>query len=55
MELSKDIDFERVLQIEEEYIRRITSEIISFKPDLVFTEKGISGHLFSIHCQSLFS
>lgn len=42
LELSKEQDFNRILQMEEEYIRRVTSEIIAFKPDLVFTEKGIS-------------
>nr|XP_002129236.1 T-complex protein 1 subunit gamma-like [Ciona intestinalis] len=42
MELSNETDFEKILQMEEEYIKRVTSEIISHKPDLVFTEKGIS-------------
>lgn len=36
-------DFTQLLKIEEEYIARICNEIIKFKPDLVFTEKGVSG------------
>lgn len=42
LELTKESDFERILQLEEEYIKKVTDEIISMKPDLVFTEKGIS-------------
>lgn len=29
--------------MEEEYIQQICEDIIRLKPDLVFTEKGISG------------
>lgn len=32
-----------MLQIEEEYIQSMCEDIIRFKPDLVFTEKGVSG------------
>lgn len=35
-------DFTALLKIEEEYIARICADIIKFKPDLVFTEKGVS-------------
>lgn len=42
LELTKESDFERILQMEEEHIKRITDEVIAMKPDLVFTEKGIS-------------
>jgi len=42
LELTKESDFERILQMEEEYIKKVTDDIISFKPDLLFTEKGIS-------------
>ena len=31
-----------MLQIEEEFIEKMCSDIIKFKPDLVVTEKGIS-------------
>ena len=34
--------------MEEEHIKRVTSEIIALKPDLVFTEKGISGQLINL-------
>lgn len=34
-----------MLEIEEEYVRRVCQDIIMFKPDLVFTEKGVSGVL----------
>lgn len=42
MELSKDTDLARALQIEEEYIRDCCADIIRLKPDLVITEKGVS-------------
>lgn len=42
MELSKDTDLSRALQIEEEYIRDCCEDIIRLKPDLVITEKGVS-------------
>lgn len=42
VELSKENDFSRMLQIEEEYIKGICDKLASFKPDLVITEKGIS-------------
>jgi hypothetical protein len=32
------------LELEEEYIRDICNDIIKHKPDLVITEKGISGN-----------
>lgn len=42
VELSRENDFSRILQIEEEYIQGLCSKIASFKPDLVITEKGVS-------------
>jgi T-complex protein 1 subunit gamma len=42
VEVKKGEDFTRMLQIEEEYVERICEDIIAVKPDLVFTEKGIS-------------
>lgn len=42
LEIMKENDFSRVLEQEEEAIRRQCDEIIRLKPDLVFTEKGIS-------------
>jgi T-complex protein 1 subunit gamma len=43
IEISKEEDWNRVLQIEEEQIKAMCEKIIEFKPDLVFTEKGVSG------------
>jgi len=42
VEIVKETDFTRLLQIEEEYIQQICSDIIALKPDLVCTEKGVS-------------
>merc|ERR1719457_123960 len=42
IELTQETDFERILQLEEEYIKKICDDIIAFKPDLVITEKGAS-------------
>eukprot|EP00050_Salpingoeca_kvevrii_P001392 m.168989 g.168989 ORF g.168989 m.168989 type:complete len:548 (+) comp10361_c0_seq5:63-1706(+) len=42
IEVTKDSDFSRILQLEEAYIERICNDIIAVKPDLVITEKGIS-------------
>lgn len=43
LELMKEGDWERVLAIEEEQVKELCEKIIALKPDLVFTEKGISG------------
>ncbi|ESO89618.1 hypothetical protein LOTGIDRAFT_204318 [Lottia gigantea] len=42
IEISKEEDFAKILQMEEEYIQKICNEVIQLKPDLVFTEKGVS-------------
>eukprot|EP00051_Salpingoeca_urceolata_P005439 m.73278 g.73278 ORF g.73278 m.73278 type:complete len:538 (-) comp14334_c0_seq1:65-1678(-) len=42
IEMSGTQDYSRILQIEEEHIKQMCMEIIAFKPDLVFTEKGVS-------------
>ena len=42
MELSKETDFARILELEESYIRDLCDDIIAMKPTLVITEKGIS-------------
>lgn len=42
VEISGETDFHRLLQLEEEYIEKMCSEIIAVKPDLVITEKGVS-------------
>jgi T-complex protein 1 subunit gamma len=48
IEISKEEDWNRVLQIEEEQIKAMCDKIIEFKPDIVFTEKGVSGMFISI-------
>lgn len=42
IEISNEEDFNKILQLEEEYIKKTCRDIISHKPDLVFTEKGVS-------------
>lgn len=43
IEITNETDWNRILEIEEEQIKLICDKIIEFKPDLVFTEKGVSG------------
>lgn len=45
IEVSKEEDWARILEIEEEQIKRLCERLIEFKPDLVITEKGVSGTL----------
>eukprot|EP00058_Branchiostoma_floridae_P004044 XP_002589532.1 hypothetical protein BRAFLDRAFT_283360 [Branchiostoma floridae] len=42
IELVSEQDFSRILQLEEEYVQKICEDIIRVKPDIVFTEKGVS-------------
>ncbi|BGP14844.1 hypothetical protein JCM10213_002717 [Rhodosporidiobolus nylandii] len=42
IEVSKEADWNRILEIEEEQVKAMCERIIEFKPDLVFTEKGVS-------------
>ncbi|KAJ8968323.1 hypothetical protein NQ317_012883 [Molorchus minor] len=42
VEISAEGDFSRLLELEEEHVRRQCEEIIALKPDVVFTEKGVS-------------
>ncbi|XP_069508919.1 T-complex protein 1 subunit gamma [Ambystoma mexicanum] len=42
IEITREEDFARILQMEEEYIQQICEDIIRLKPDVIFTEKGIS-------------
>ncbi|KAK4989995.1 T-complex protein 1 subunit gamma, partial [Elasticomyces elasticus] len=43
IEISKEEDWNRILQIEEEQVKAMCDAIIAVKPDLVITEKGVSG------------
>ncbi|CAO3636743.1 unnamed protein product [Cunninghamella echinulata] len=42
IEITKETDWNRILEIEEEQIKSMCEKIIELKPDLVFTEKGVS-------------
>lgn len=44
IEVSKEDDWMNILKQEEEFIENICRDIIAVKPDLLFTEKGISDH-----------
>lgn len=48
IEISKEEDWNRILQIEEEQVKAMCDAIIAVKPDLVITEKGVSGELGSV-------
>ncbi|KAG6533296.1 T-complex protein 1 subunit gamma-like [Zingiber officinale] len=41
-ELLKEEDWEVLLKMEEEYIQNMCMQLLTFKPDLVITEKGLS-------------
>ncbi len=43
MEFSKENDWARAQEIEEEQVKALVEKILEFKPDLVITEKGVSG------------
>lgn len=43
MEITKEADWARAQEIEEEQVKAMCSRLLEFKPDLIFTEKGISG------------
>jgi T-complex protein 1 subunit gamma len=42
VEIVGETDFTKLLQIEEEHVARMCADIIALKPDIVFTEKGVS-------------
>ncbi|KAL5005342.1 hypothetical protein ScPMuIL_018798 [Solemya velum] len=42
IEITKEEDFQKILLMEEEYIKKICDEVLQVKPDLVITEKGVS-------------
>ncbi|THH14361.1 hypothetical protein EW146_g5958 [Bondarzewia mesenterica] len=44
IEISKEADYARINQIEEEQVKGMVDRIMEFKPDLVITEKGISDY-----------
>lgn len=42
IEITKEEDWNRILQIEEEQVKAMCEAVLAFKPDLVITEKGVS-------------
>jgi T-complex protein 1 subunit gamma len=42
IEITKEDDWNRILQIEEEQVKAMCESILALKPDLVITEKGVS-------------
>ncbi|KAJ0423736.1 chaperonin Cpn60/TCP-1 family [Aspergillus carlsbadensis] len=42
IEISKEDDWNRILQIEEEQVKHMCDAILALKPDVVITEKGVS-------------
>lgn len=42
VEIMNDTDFEALLKEEEDNIRQMCADIMKYKPDMVFTEKGLS-------------
>lgn len=42
MEFTKEEDFKRALEMEEEEVKKMCEEILRVKPDIVITEKGVS-------------
>uniref|UniRef100_A0A1W7R9I1 T-complex protein 1 subunit gamma n=1 Tax=Hadrurus spadix TaxID=141984 RepID=A0A1W7R9I1_9SCOR len=42
IEITREEDFTRILELEEQHIQQLCAEIIALKPDLVITEKGVS-------------
>ncbi|KAG0430201.1 hypothetical protein HPB47_022937 [Ixodes persulcatus] len=43
IEILREEDFSKILEIEEQYIQQICADIIKLRPDVVITEKGVSG------------
>ncbi|KAI0247897.1 T-complex protein 1 [Lactifluus subvellereus] len=44
IEISKEADFARLNQIEEEQVKAMVDRILEFSPDVIITEKGISDY-----------
>ncbi|CCU99193.1 unnamed protein product [Malassezia sympodialis ATCC 42132] len=42
IEITREEDWSRILEIEEEQVKQMCDKILQLKPDLVFTEKGVS-------------
>ncbi|TCD71021.1 T-complex protein 1 subunit gamma [Steccherinum ochraceum] len=44
IEISKEADWSRIQEIEEEQVKAMVDKLLEFKPDLVITEKGVSDY-----------
>lgn len=44
IEISKEADWARIQELEEEQVKAMVDKILEFKPDLVITEKGVSDY-----------
>ncbi|KAM5532464.1 hypothetical protein V8D89_013880 [Ganoderma adspersum] len=44
IEISKEADWSKILENEEEQVKLMVEKILEFKPDLVITEKGVSDY-----------
>lgn len=42
IEITREEDWSKILEIEEQQVKQMCDKILEFKPDLVFTEKGVS-------------
>lgn len=42
VEIMKETDFTKILEMEEENVKKMCEDIIALKPDVIFTEKGVS-------------
>lgn len=42
IEIMKDTDFTKILELEEQHVKKICEDVIAVKPDVVITEKGVS-------------
>jgi hypothetical protein len=51
IEITKETDWNKILQIEEEQVKAMCEKILEFKPDLVITEKGVSGNQKAPNCK----
>lgn len=55
MEFSKESDWARAQDIEDEQVKALVDKILEFKPDLVITEKGVSGEHIGIFQPPIFN
>ena len=52
IEISKEEDWNKILQIEEEQVKVMCEAILAVKPDLVITEKGVSGMFKEVYWET---